>query len=294
MYISVPATSANMGAGFDSLGVALKLYNHIEITRSRFFSIALHGEGAHFLKTKKGNIFLNIFDKTYEELTGRREAFRFKFENNIPLSRGLGSSSAVIVSAITAARAMARLPFDRAAIISRALTYEHHPDNITPATYGGFCVCAVEQERVWHIKTALEAKLRAVIVIPNKPISTRHSRNALPKRMPTEDAAFNISRSSLLTAALITRNYDYLRVASQDKLHQMIRMRFLPQLFEVQKTALDSGALMSTLSGSGSSFFSLASDQDAAEKIARALAAQFPSFRVEIVEFDTQGVHSKE
>ncbi|MDR1911971.1 MAG: homoserine kinase [Helicobacteraceae bacterium] len=291
MKIIVPATSANMGPGFDCLGVALKFYNAIDIQPSKFFSVSVRGEGARFLKTKNGNAFLNIFYKTYKRLTGADGAFRFRFENNIPLSRGLGSSSAAIVSALSAAYLTAKVPLDKRLILNEALTYEQHPDNITPATFGGFCVCAVEEAGVVFSRARLEDRLRAVVTIPDKPISTKFSRNALPKKLKIEDATFNIARSSLLTAALLTKDYDLLRSACEDRLHQTIRMRFLPELFEVQKTAFEAGALSSSLSGSGSSFFNLAKDGDDAQKIALALRKGFPSFRTEIFEFDALGAH---
>ncbi|GHS89065.1 homoserine kinase [Campylobacterota bacterium] len=294
MDFTVPATSANMGPGFDTLGIALQFYNRIEIAPSSFFSVSLRGEGAKFLKTRNGNIFINIFNKTYERLNGQAGVFRFKFVNNIPLSRGLGSSSAVIVSALLAARVMADLPIDKNEILNEALIYEPHPDNITPAAFGGFCVSAVENERVFFARAELDANLRAVVTIPNKPMSTRHSRNALPKKIRLQDAAFNISRSSLLTAALILKDYALLRDSCADRLHQQIRMSLLPQLFDVQRRSFELGALMSTLSGSGSSFFSLAAHDDDAKKIASGLRANFPDFRTEIFELDNRGARFQE
>ncbi|MDR3347857.1 MAG: homoserine kinase [Helicobacteraceae bacterium] len=294
MKILVPATSANMGPGFDSLGVALKFYNQIEIQRSKIFSVSVFGEGAKALKMKRSNIFLNVFREHYEALVGNGSAFRFRFENSIPLSRGMGSSSAVIVSAIYAAHIMAQNTVDKHAVLKAALKHEHHPDNITPATFGGFCVCVAENDTISFVRTVLDDRLRAVMVIPDKPISTRQSRGLLPKRIGLKDTVFNLSRSSLLTAALIQKQYDALIAASQDRLHQDIRMRLLPALFDVRKTALANGALMSALSGSGSSFFNLAANDDDAQKIAAQMRKKFPYFRTEILEFDAQGVHSKE
>lgn len=290
MIITVPATSANLGPGFDCLGLAVDYHNTIEIVPSSFFSISVKGEGARFLKTRGGNIFLNIFNEKYELLTGRRDTFRFRFENRIPISRGLGSSSAVIVSAITAAYALANLPIDKAQILNEALFYESHPDNITPATYGGFNVAVLKDGQVQRITTPMPEELRAVVVIPDKPISTRSSRNAMPRKLPMGDASFNVGRSSMMVAAMMSRQYDLLRVASEDRFHQNIRMRLLPALFGVQKCALENGALMSTLSGSGSSFFNLAKDVDHAEQMAEALRNRFARFRVEIFRFDNNGV----
>ncbi len=290
MIITVPATSANLGPGFDCLGLAFDYRNTIEIVPSSFFSVSVKGEGARFLKTRGGNIFLNIFNEVHEKLTGDRGVYRFRFENRIPISRGLGSSSAVIVSAITAAYAMAGQPIDKGAILDRALIYESHPDNIAPATHGGFNVAVAKNGHVNCITTPMDTQLRAVVVIPDKPISTRASRNALPRKLPLAEAAQNVGRASLMVAAMMNRQYDLLRVASEDRYHQHVRMKLLPALFGVQKTALENGALMSTLSGSGSSFFSLAQDPQSAETIASAIKRRFGRFRVEIFEFDNDGV----
>ncbi|MDR0746345.1 MAG: homoserine kinase [Helicobacteraceae bacterium] len=292
MRITVPATSANMGPGFDSLGIALKMYNVVDITPSRFFSVSVKGEGEKMLKARSGNIFLSIFSKKYEEITGFRKQFRFRFDNQIPLSRGLGSSSAVIVSALFAANVMAKKTVNKTALLREAFVYERHPDNITPATFGGFCVTAIEEQEIRFVRARLNENLRAVIVMPDKTISTRQSRKALPKRVSMEDAVFNLSRSSLLVASLMSGNFDNLKAASRDRFHQDIRMRFLPPLFDVQKCALDNGALMSVLSGSGSSFFNMALDEESAIVIENALKRSFPQWKVRRVEFDTEGVRA--
>lgn len=289
MTVSVPATSANMGPGFDTLGVALGFRNQIRIRPSKFFGVSIHGEGQHILKMRGGNIFITIFNEHYRQLTGRNDTFKFEFVNQIPLSRGMGSSSAVIVSAIFAAYEAAGIGISKDKLLNLALTYESHPDNITPAVMGGFTVAAVEHNKVVYVRHPMPDNLRAVVVIPDKPISTNQSRAALPKKLSVEDAAYNIAHSSLLTAALITGAYDKLRVAAQDRLHQQPRMSRMPELFDVQQLALDNGALMSTLSGSGSSFFSMATADDAAA-ISRALEAKFPHFRVETMPFDNDGV----
>ena len=289
MIVTVPATSANMGPGFDSLGVAVSLYNTIEIVPARFTSISVKGEGAHFLKSRGGNIFLKLFTETYKKLGGPQQEFRFSFNNDIPLSRGLGSSSAVIVSALAAAYAVAEVQISKRDLLNKALKYEAHPDNITPAVHGGFNAAAVERGKVYNLTYKMPKDLKAVVVIPDKPMSTKSSRTVLPKKVGMHDLVFNLSRSSLLTAALITGRYELLRVASKDRLHQFARMQNLPILFDVQKTALRSGALMSTLSGSGSTFFNLVHESDAAE-IAATLEKRFDAFRVMTLDFDNHGV----
>lgn len=289
ILVSVPATCANLGPGFDTLGVAIGLRNEFRIKSAKFNSISLKGEGESIPKFKSDNMFVHIFYEILDKVGAKKENFRFSFLNKIPISRGLGSSSAVIIGAISAAFAAARLEINKESILYEALRYEPHPDNITPACMGGFNVCMLNNKRVRFIKHNMPEYLKAVIVVPQKPISTSHSRTLLPKSYSKKNAIFNLSRSSLLTAAIILQKWDLLKEASEDRFHQEIRMKQLPELFEVQKVALSNGALMSTLSGSGSSMFQLAYKDDA-QKLADRLKDRFSEFGVYVFDFDNDGV----
>jgi len=252
MFVSVPATSANLGPGFDTLGLAVDLRNEIIIKPSKFLSISTQGEGAQNPKIKKNSLFLSIFNENYKRLSGRSDNFRFEFHNRIPISRGLGSSSAVIVAALSGAYMAAGTRYNKREILNQALRYEHHPD-------------------------------------PNRTISTARSRTVLPKMYRKEETVYSLSRAAYMTALFMSESWDLLRIASKDKLHQARRMKMMPELFDVQKVALKHGALMSTLSGSGSTFFNLAYDKDA-DKIAQELQKRFPQFRVFTLALDNNGV----
>jgi len=289
MFISVPATSANLGPGFDTLGLSVDLRNEIIIKPSKFLSLSTRGEGSDNPKIKKNTLFLNIFDETYKHLTGRIDNFRFEFRNRIPISRGLGSSSAVIVSALSGAYLAAGKKYNKREILNLALRYENHPDNITPAVMGGFNVACVEGARVYSKKRRMPDYLRAVVLVPNRSISTAQSRTILPRMYRKEETVYSLSHSSYMTALFMSESWDLLRIAAKDKLHQARRMKMMPELFEVQKIALRYGALMSTLSGSGSTFFNLAYDKDA-DKIANVLQTRFPQCRVFTLNLDNNGV----
>ncbi len=289
MRITVPATSANLGPGFDTLGLALGIMNQVEIKPAKFHSVSLKGEGANNPVLKDNNMFLSIFNDFYNNISKKKEFFRFEFVNSIPLSRGLGSSSAVIVSAIAAAYAIEKIELSKEKLLNLALAYENHPDNITPAVMGGFTVSTVQDNEVKFIKKEIPDELVPIVVIPNRPMSTHLSRKILPFKYSKEDAVFNISHSSLLTAAFLSENWEMLKIASKDRFHQYYRMKQMPELFEVQKTALRNGALMSTLSGSGSTFFSIAHKSDA-KKVESALRNKFAHFRVLSSHFDNNGV----
>ncbi len=289
MTVSVPATSANLGPGFDSLGLAIDLRNKVEFHPSRFFSLSIKGEGENNLKLKGNNLFVSIFNDHYNRLTKKKQNFKFTFYNQIPMSRGLGSSSAVIVSAIASAHEAAGIRVSKRRILNHALFYEPHPDNITPAVMGGFNVAAIEKNKVFSQKKHLPDYIKAVVVIPNKPISTSRSRTILPKSYSKENAVFNLSHAALTTAAFFNEDWEMLKIATQDRFHQRARMKALPELFGVQKTAYESGALMSTLSGSGSTFFNMTYAEDAV-MIANKLRMKFPEFEVKILDFDNDGL----
>ena len=340
MIVRIPATSANLGPGFDSLGLALSLYNDFQIKPSILQSIKIKGEGEGIPKLIKDNNFIKIFKETCEaiesgdlvqnarkncsnppknvsanplnqKLTNPKFAnpkainpkdspkppkpnflqknFSFYLENRIPISRGLGSSSAVIVGAIVSAFQMLGAKYTKDMIINRALKYEKHPDNIIPAVNGGFNVAMLKNNRVFYIKTKISSDIKAVVVIPNKPISTRHSRKAIPRQIALQDAIFNLSRASMIASIFAQKRWQLLKVVGDDKIHQDLRMGLFPTLFSVRKEAMKNGALMSVLSGSGSTFLNICYRDDA-PKIASTLAKKFGEFRVLELEFDNNGI----
>ncbi|QOP43135.1 homoserine kinase [Sulfurimonas sediminis] len=289
MTISVPATSANLGPGFDTLGLAVDLRNRVEFHPSKFFSVSIKGEGENNPRLKGNNLFISIFNDHYSRLIKNKQNFKFTFYNQIPMSRGLGSSSAVIVSAIASAHEAAGIRVSKRRILNHALVYESHPDNITPAVMGGFNVATVEKNKVFSQKKHLPDYLKAVVVIPNKQMNTSKSRTVLPKSYSKENAVYNLSHAALTVAAFFNEDWEMLKLAAQDRFHQKARMKTLPELFSVQKVAYESGALMSTLSGSGSTFFSLVYDEDSA-MIANRMKQKFPDFNVKVLNFDNDGL----
>ncbi|MEA3523108.1 MAG: homoserine kinase [Campylobacterota bacterium] len=289
MKISVPATSANLGPGFDTLGLAVSLRNSVEFKPSRFFSVAIKGEGENNPRLKGNNLFVGIFNDHYKRLTRKNQNYKFTFYNEIPMSRGLGSSSAVIVSAIATAHEAAGVRVSKRRILNYALSYEPHPDNITPAVMGGFNSATIEKNKVFSEKKHLPDYLKAIVVIPNKPISTARSRTSLPRSYSKENAIYNLSHTALTVAAFYSENWELLRLSTQDRFHQRPRMKMLPELFNVQKMAYENGALMSTLSGSGSTFFNMVYDYDA-ENLASRFRQKFTDFNIKILDFDNNGL----
>ena len=289
MTISVPATSANLGPGFDSLGLAVDLRNKVEFHQSRFFSVSIKGEGEDNPRLKGNNLFISIFNEHYNRLTKKNQNFKFTFYNQIPMSRGLGSSSAVIVSAIASAHEAAGIRVSKRRILNHALVYESHPDNITPAVMGGFNAATVEKNKVFSQNKHLPNYLKAIVTIPNKPMNTAKARILLPKSYSRENSVYNLSHTALTVAAFFNEDWEMLKISTGDRFHQRARMKMLPELFSVQKIAYENGALVSTLSGSGSTFFSMAYQEDS-EMLASELTQKFPDFTVKILDFDNSGL----
>ena len=290
MKITVPATSANLGPGFDTLGLAIDLKNEIIIKSSKFHTVDVKGEGSKNPILRKNSMFFSIFNDFYNKIRqSKKRNFSFEFINRIPPSRGLGSSSAIIVAAIQAAYSIEQIDISKDKILNLSALYEKHPDNITSAVMGGFNVSAMKDGKVVHINRAICKDVCCVVVIPSKPISTVKSRKALPFKYSKKDTIFNISHSSLLTAAFMSENWEMLRVSSLDKIHQSYRMRDMPELFSIQQFCLDSGALMSTLSGSGSTIFNMVYSIDS-KKFKQSLKMRFSNFTIEICSFDNDGL----
>jgi len=240
------------------------------------------------LGEKLGHSYSKEIHEIFFELTGKNENFRVVFENNIPFSRGLGSSSAVIVGAIASAYEMAGFKASKETVLNKAIIYETHPDNISPAVHGGFISAIVKNGNVYANKISLSDEIKAVVVIPNKPMSTSSSRQILPKNYTMKECVNNLSHAAFLTSCFYEKKYDLLKIASKDLMHEERRMHALEELFEVRKVAYENGALMSTLSGSGSSFLNIAYKDDA-KNLRDILKSKFGDFRVEVFSFDNDG-----
>jgi homoserine kinase len=183
---------------------------------------------------------------------------------------------------------MANFKINKEQILNQALIYETHPDNITPAVYGGFISAVVHEGKVVKIKKEIPDNIRAVVVIPNTTMSTVHSRAVLPKQYKIKDVVFNLSHAALLSAAFMNESWDILKIASQDAMHEDIRMKNLNELFEVRRIAYKEGALLSTLSGSGSSFLNLVHEKHA-NRLSNTLKSSFPEFKVVELKIDNDG-----
>ncbi|AEF94839.1 Homoserine kinase [Desulfotomaculum nigrificans CO-1-SRB] len=256
--VAVPATTANMGPGFDCLGMALNLYNEIYMSISGDkLSIEVEGEGAMDISRDEQNIVYRAARRVYAELGQPVPGLTIKLVNKIPTSRGLGSSAAAIVGGLTAANRLTGERLSQERLLELATELEGHPDNVAPALLGGIVISVLQDSKVHYLRIDPPAGLNTVVAIPDFPLSTRAAREVLPQRVSLQEAVFNLSRAALLVGALCEKRLDLLQVAGQDVLHQPHRANLVPGMKEVMAAARQAGALNVTLSGAGPTVIAL-------------------------------------
>lgn len=282
----IPATSANIGSCFDSVGLALDLYNEIHIysnENSKKIEFEIIGEGENEI-SKDDNMILDAMKLVYKKLKSKPDkGYTIKCINRIPLSRGLGSSSAAIIGGLLSANYILgnKLSIDYD-ILNMSVQLEGHPDNVSPAILGGIISgVVIKDEDFKYVKINPSKNLKAIVAIPNFHLSTEVARNALPKEINFKDAIFNISRAALLTSALSSNRFDLLEVATDDKLHQDYRAKFIPGLKDLFKQTKNAGAYSVTISGAGSSILSLVkNDEEIIKKVSNAMKESFAKKKI--------------
>ncbi len=259
VHVRVPASTANLGPGFDALGMALGLYNEIQVDLAGTgITLNVQGEGAEKLQTLgERNLVARSLTETLRRLGVHADGVRVRMVNRIPLSRGLGSSSAAAMAGVAAAVALAGARLDPEEMLDLALPFEGHPDNITPALLGGLTVSSVVEGKVRCVKLPVPECLQAIAVIPEFHLSTAKARKVLPHTVSRADAVFNVGRVALFLAAMQTGRLELLRDAAQDRLHQPHRAPLVPGMEEVLREGVRGGALACFLSGAGPTLLAL-------------------------------------
>jgi homoserine kinase len=262
--VHVPATAANMGAGFDCMGIALDLWNTVEAEVNDKTVILIEGEGKDELPRYEANLIYRSCAHFFER-TGRTvPKLRITCYNAIPLKRGLGSSAAAIAGGLSTANLLTGAPLNRQLLLNLALEIEPYPDNVAPTIHGG-CVIVLNDGKNWFTRPIpLPSELRAVVFIPRAEIATDYARAILPKVVPRKDAIFNLGRAALMVNALMSGRLEDLRVATQDMLHQPARSKLWPPMMPVIEAAMEAGALGAFLAGAGPTILALVNDRDEA------------------------------
>ncbi|SFC29699.1 homoserine kinase [Ruminococcus albus] len=253
--IKIPATSANLGAGFDALGLALNYYNYVEMEESDIIDIASSDDIA-VPCDERNLIYLSAKD-LYAVCGKKLEGLKLRQTNNIPMARGLGSSSACIIAGLVGANKMLGDPLTKDDLVDLAAQIEGHPDNTAPALLGGIVTAVFDGRKVHWVKQEVYTKLKFVAMIPDFELKTEEARACLPKEVSHKDAVYNLSRAALFSASLLTGKFENLRTAVHDKLHQPYRMELIPGCREVFDIAYTHGAYASYISGAGPTVMSI-------------------------------------
>ena len=258
--VRIPATSANIGSGFDALGLAVNLYNYVFMEEQDGLSIEAIDRVP--IPTGEDNLVYRAARELYAICGAPFRGLRILQENNIPLARGLGSSSACIIGGLFGANALLGNPLPRDEIVNLAAVMEGHPDNSTPGILGGLVTAVIDGKKVYYVKQEISGHLRFVTFIPDFELKTELARSVLPGEIPRQDGVFNLSRAALMSVSLYSGNYQNLRVAAQDRLHQPYRLELIPHAREVFDLCYSLGAYGVYISGAGSTIMAIVDEKN--------------------------------
>ena len=260
--VRVPASSANLGPGFDSFGIALSLYNTIRVKETEKGLYITNSDTLEFVPTNTNNLIYRAVLRVFDEVGYTMRGLMINQNSDIPMTRGLGSSSACIVGGLIAGNILSGRHLTSQRLFELATEIEGHPDNVAPALFGGFCISCRDEQRLIRQTIRLKSDIKFVAMVPKYFVSTKKSRGLIPKEVPIENAAFNISHASSIVYAFATGNYDGLSVFCKDRLHQPYRAEVVLDMDEIIKKSMENGAYCAYLSGSGPTVVAMVSSDN--------------------------------
>ena len=259
--VKVPATTANLGPGFDCLGLALPIYNTITVEETIMPGTGIeiniidetHEQDLISIPTDENNIVYKAIELLYNSIGQTPSELKITIKTQIPIARGLGSSASIIVGGLIAANELLGRPADEAALLSIATEIENHPDNITPAVVGGFVVSSLEEDgSVVYSKINWPKDWNITVCIPDYELSTSIARSVLPAEVPLKDAIFNLKHTAMLVQAVNTHDEKLMKIALDDRLHQQYREKLIPGLVEIKEALKhEDNVLGVVISGAG-------------------------------------------
>ncbi len=294
--VQVPSSTTNLGPGFDALGVALNLYNRVELDELPWgLSIHVEGEGVAEIPRDETNISVEAVKRVYKKAGRALPGLWMKQRNHIPLARGLGSSSAALVGGLVGGNMMLGSPLSMDDLVQMAVEMEGHPDNVVPALVGGFCISAITEEgRTVFTRAPVVDRYRWVIVVPAFEVSTKEARKKIPDQIPLADGTFNVQRVGMLMAAFAYGQNDLFREAMRDRFHQPYRKELMGPLDDVFDAAYEAGALGACISGAGPCVLALC-DQSAG-KVGLAMREVYRAHgigtRMHVLRIASRGAHA--
>ncbi len=259
--ITVPASSANLGAGFDALGLALTLYNTVWMEEADGCHIeAVDGSD---IPADESNMIYQTAKLLFERCGHPFRGLHILQENHIPMTRGLGSSSACLVAGLLGANTLMGSPLSRADLLDLAAELEGHPDNVAPAMCGGLVTSVIEGGKVHSVSVPVSERIRFAVFVPDFELKTSVARAALPETVTRDDSVYNLSRAALMTASLFSGSLENLRFGVQDRLHQPYRFPLIAGAEQIFFLGYDLGAYAMCISGAGPSILAIVDERDA-------------------------------
>lgn len=289
--VKVPATSANLGPGFDTLGMALSYYDElqVEVVAGSGAQVEVHGEGAGEVATDEKNLVVKSIAYTFEKFGQKVPGLKLVARNIIPHGRGMGSSGAAVVSGVVAAKGLLEgvVNMTDQDLLTIATELEGHPDNVAPALFGGLTIAWEDEFGPHHKKLFVHRGVSPLELVPKHKMSTALARSLQPTSVPHDDAVFNVSRSALLIAAL-TQSPELLLAATEDRLHQDYRAAAMPETDAIVKLMREHG-YAAVVSGAGPSVLVLASGPASRLEAAKLAAKHYPQWQALLLAVDFKG-----
>lgn len=281
--VTVPATTANLGPGFDTLGLAMNLRNELvlqAIGRKRsgesIVTVSIEGRGERELPANSQNVVVKAARSVFRAAKCTPDRLSFQMTNRIPLCSGLGSSASAAVAGLVAANAVCGRPFNDDQLLKMAADIEGHPDNAAPALLGGLTICMVDRAgKIQVAQPRVRNDLQFVFCVPSAALPTKLARKVLPKSYTRDDVVFSLSHAIMLTALLHGGSTRLLSEAMQDRIHQPYRAPLVPGLAEALEAAEDAGALGACFSGSGPTVLAIIDRSVSQEKVGQAMSRAF-------------------
>ncbi|CAM3084764.1 homoserine kinase [Paenibacillus sediminis] len=255
--VRVPASTANLGPGFDTLGMALDLYAWIEMRAADTTTFHLYGDELKDVAADKKNLVYKVAQMVFDEAGVSVPELEISMYSDIPFTRGLGSSASAIIGGLYAANALIGSPLTKERMFDMATSLEGHPDNVGASLFGGIITATWDGIHADYVRIEPPQQLEVLVVIPDFQLPTSKARDVLPQHISLQDAIFNISRSSLLVAALLSGRLDLIASAMRDRLHQPYRASLIPGMEQILEEATEFGALGIALSGAGPTMLAL-------------------------------------
>jgi homoserine kinase len=281
--VSIPATTANLGVGFDCIGAALTMGNELQFTQvdtEPKLQITVEGKEAHKVSTDQDNLIYQSFLQLYQKIGQTPPNIEIAIKLGVPLFRGLGSSATAIAGGLLGANALAKNPLSQTEVMNMAIAIEGHPDNVVPALLGS-CQLSVKDGDNWQITPiAWHQDIIPIVAIPDFELSTEEARSVLPNEYSRSDVIFNISRMGLLLRALETNQGSWLKAALADKIHQPYRQKLITGYEQVQQAAISAGAYGMVISGAGPTLLALTSASHK-EQVIKSMAEAWRNLGIE-------------